>query len=86
MLLEVAFRGDLVGQTPVVGALARTPLAIPLKGTLARPQFDAAAVDAEFFAGTNIRTNFICSLGYGDPAALFPRSPRPGFEEVCRIL
>lgn len=48
--------------------------------------FNAAAVDAEFFAGTNIRTNFICSLGYGDPAALFPRSPRPEFEEVCRIL
>lgn len=45
MLVEVAFRGDLVGQTPVVATLARTPLAIPLKGTLARPQFDAAAVD-----------------------------------------
>lgn len=48
--------------------------------------FDAAAVDAEFFAGTNIKTNFLCNLGYGDPAALFPRSPRPGFDEVCRVL
>lgn len=48
--------------------------------------FDAAAVDAEFFAGTRIRTNFICNLGYGDPAALFPRSPRPSFDEVCQIL
>lgn len=48
--------------------------------------FDADKVNAEFFAGTNVRTNFICSLGYGDPAALFPRSPRPEFEEVCRIL
>lgn len=45
MLVEVAFRGDLVGQTPVVATLARTPLAIPLKGTLARPQFDAAAAE-----------------------------------------
>ena len=45
MLVEVAFRGDLVGQTPVVATLARTPIAIPLKGTLARPQFDAAAID-----------------------------------------
>ncbi|MFM8415676.1 MAG: hypothetical protein ACKOCX_13260 [Planctomycetota bacterium] len=45
MLVEVAFRGDLVGQTPVVATLARTPLSIPLKGTLARPQFDAAAAD-----------------------------------------
>jgi len=48
--------------------------------------FDATAVDAEFFSGTRIRTNFICNLGYGDPAALFPRSPRPSFGEVCQIL
>lgn len=48
--------------------------------------FDADKVNAEFFAGTAIKANFICSLGYGDPAALFPRSPRPAFEEVCTIL
>lgn len=48
--------------------------------------FDNAKVDAEFFAGTRIKSNFICSLGYGDPAALFPRSPRPSFEEVCKIV
>ena len=48
--------------------------------------FDAAKVDAEFFPGTTIKTNFICNLGYGDPAALFPRSPRPRFEEVCQIV
>lgn len=47
--------------------------------------FDAAAVDAEFFAGTPVKTNFICNLGYGDPTVLFPRSPRPSFEEVCTI-
>ncbi|MEW6248976.1 MAG: nitroreductase family protein, partial [Nitrospirota bacterium] len=43
-------------------------------------------VDAEFFAGTTVKSNFICNLGYGDPAALFPRSPRPSFEEVCKII
>lgn len=48
--------------------------------------FDAERVNAEFFAGTNIQANFICNLGYGDAAALFPRSPRPEFEEVCRIV
>lgn len=48
--------------------------------------FDAAKVDAEFFAGTKIKTNFICNLGYGDPAQLFPRSPRPSFAEVSKIL
>jgi hypothetical protein len=45
MLVEVALRGDLVGQTPVVAQLLRTPIAIPLKGTLSRPQFDAGAID-----------------------------------------
>jgi len=45
MLVEVAFRGDLAGQTPVIARLLQTPIAIPLKGTLARPQFDAGAID-----------------------------------------
>jgi hypothetical protein len=44
-LVEVAFRGDVAGQTPVVAQLLRTPIAIPLKGTIDRPQFDAAAMD-----------------------------------------
>jgi len=44
-LVEVAFRGELAGQTPVVTQLLQTPIAIPLKGTLARPQFDAGAID-----------------------------------------
>jgi 3-hydroxypropanoate dehydrogenase len=48
--------------------------------------FNASAVDEEFFAGTAVKTNFICSLGYGDPTGLFPRSPRPEFDEVCRIV
>ncbi len=45
MTAEVAFRGDIVGQTPVVAALLRTPVVIPLRGTVNRPQFDAAAID-----------------------------------------
>ncbi|MEW6693667.1 putative malonic semialdehyde reductase RutE [Tepidimonas thermarum] len=48
--------------------------------------FDAAAVDAVFWAGTTVRTNFLCNLGYGDPAGLFPRSPRLAFDEACRIV
>lgn len=47
--------------------------------------FDNAAVDAAFFAGTAIRSNFICNLGHGDASKLFPRSPRPAFDEFCRI-
>jgi hypothetical protein len=45
MTVEVAFRGDVVGQAPVIGQLLRTPLVIPLKGTVHRPQFDAQAID-----------------------------------------
>jgi 3-hydroxypropanoate dehydrogenase len=44
--------------------------------------FDNAGVDREIFSGTRIKSNFICSLGYGDPASLFPRNPRLSFEEA----
>lgn len=47
--------------------------------------FDNAAVDKAFFAGTKIRSNFICTLGHGDPATIFERLPRPSFEDVNRI-
>jgi 3-hydroxypropanoate dehydrogenase len=47
--------------------------------------FDHAKVDAAFWAGTEIKTNFICNLGHGDPSKLFSRSPRLSFEEACRI-
>jgi 3-hydroxypropanoate dehydrogenase len=47
--------------------------------------FDASRVEAEFFAGTSVKINFVCTLGRGDPAKLFPRSPRLAFEEACRI-
>ncbi len=48
--------------------------------------FDNAGVDAEFFAGTNIKSNFIASIGYGTDENLFPRSPRLDFEEAARII
>ena len=48
--------------------------------------FDNTMVDEVFFRGTKIRSNFLCNLGYGDPSALFPRSPRFRFEEVCSLL
>ena len=47
--------------------------------------FDAAKMDAAFWAGTTVRTNFVCNLGRGDPSKLFGRSPRLSFEEACRI-
>jgi len=61
--------------------------------------FDQAKVDHEFFPAENrpdfeyeyfpdshIKTNFLCNLGYGDSAKLFPRSPRLDFDEACKLL
>lgn len=62
--------------------------------------FDNAKVDHEFFPASgrpdefqqeyfpdsHIKTNFLCNLGYGDPAKLFPRSPRLDFDEACKLL
>lgn len=48
--------------------------------------FDNAAVDAAFFADEpNVKSNFISTLGYGDPATIFERSPRPDFPRFNRI-
>ena len=47
--------------------------------------FDNAAVDAAFFAGTSVKTNFISTLGYGDPATIFDRLPRPDFADFNTI-
>ena len=47
--------------------------------------FDAAKVDAAFWAGTTVKTNFIVNLGHGDATQLFGRSPRLTFEEACQL-
>ena len=48
--------------------------------------FDNAKVDAEFFAGTDVKSNVLINIGYGDPTKLFPRSPRFSFEQVAKIV
>jgi len=52
--------------------------------------FDNAKVDAEFFAAdpptSRVKSNFLCNLGYGDAAKLFPRNPRLEFDEACKLL
>jgi 3-hydroxypropanoate dehydrogenase len=76
-----AFRnGSLQGAYLIVAARAVGLDCGPMSG------FDNAKVDAAFFADGKTKSNFICSLGYGDPSKLFPRSPRFGFDEVCTIL
>jgi 3-hydroxypropanoate dehydrogenase len=48
--------------------------------------FDAEKLDAAFFAGTPVKSNFICALGSGTSEKLYPRGPRLSFEEACRIV
>jgi 3-hydroxypropanoate dehydrogenase len=78
---ETAFRnGSLQGAYFIVAARAVGLDCGPMSG------FDNAKLDAAFFPGGRWKSNFLCNLGYGDPAKLSPRSPRLEFAEACRIL
>jgi 3-hydroxypropanoate dehydrogenase len=48
--------------------------------------FNNAMVDQAFFAGTTVKSNFLCNLGYGDASKLYPRSPRLAFDEACKFI
>jgi len=61
--------------------------------------FDNAKLDEEFFAAGkcesceqesfpegHVKSNFLCNIGYGDPATLMPRGPRLDFGEACTLL
>jgi 3-hydroxypropanoate dehydrogenase len=48
--------------------------------------FNNAKVDAAFFAGTTIKSNFLCNLGHGDVSKLYPRSPRLDYDEACMAV
>jgi 3-hydroxypropanoate dehydrogenase len=81
-LIDVtAFRnGTLQGAYLLLAARAVGLDCGPMSG------FDNDGVDAAFFGGTEIKSNFLINLGYGDASRdLFPRSPRLAFDEACRI-
>jgi 3-hydroxypropanoate dehydrogenase len=71
--------GTLQGGYLIVAARALGFDCGPMSG------FDNAGVDKAFFAGTQIRSNFICCLGHGKPESIWPRNPRLTFEEAGRI-
>ncbi|MBK7061013.1 MAG: malonic semialdehyde reductase [Rubrivivax sp.] len=48
--------------------------------------FDAAKLDAAFWSGSAVRTNFVCTLGRGDPSKVFVRNPRLTFDQACRLF
>jgi len=76
-----AFRNSsLQGAYLILAARALGLDCAPMSG------FDNAMVDAAFFPDGTVKSNFICSLGYGDPAGVKPRSPRLAFDEACKIL
>jgi len=78
---ETAFRNSaLQGAYLIIAARALGLNCGPMSG------FDKAKVDAAFFAGTDVETNFLCSLGHGTDKNLFARSPRLSFEEAATIL
>ncbi len=81
LIEETAFRnGSLQGAYLLLALRAVGLDCGPMSG------FDRARVDAEFFQGTRIKSNFLINIGYGDPAKLYPRGPRLDFEEIARIL
>jgi len=78
---ETAMRnGTLQGAYLIIAARALGLDCGPMSG------FDNDGVDEEFFAGTNVKSNFLVNLGVGDPSVLFPRSPRFDFDEMAKIL
>ncbi len=80
-IADTAFRnGSLQGGYLIIAARALGLDCGPMSG------FNNAGVDAEFFKGTKVRSNFLCNLGYGDPSGLRPRSPRFTFDEMAKIL
>lgn len=81
LIRATAFRnGTLQGAYLMLAARALGLDCGPMSG------FDNDGVDREFFGGTSIKSNFLCSIGYGTDENLFPRSPRLTFDEACRIV
>ncbi len=81
LIHETAFRnGTLQGAYFIMAARALGLDCGPMSG------FDQQKVNAEFFPDGKWKANFLCNLGYGDPAKLFPRNPRLSFDEACRVL
>jgi 3-hydroxypropanoate dehydrogenase len=78
---ETAFRNStLQGAYFIIAARALGFDTGPMSG------FDKGKVDEAFFAESGWKSNFLCNLGHGDAAKLFPRSPRLEFSEAALIV
>ena len=80
VIRETAFRNSsLQGAYLIIAARVLGLAAGPMSG------FDNAAVDEAFFSGTTVRSNFILTLGYPEPATYRPRGPRLTFDEANTV-
>ncbi len=80
MIQSTAFRNSsLQGGYFIMAARALGLDTGPMSG------FNNDAVDAAFFAGSKVKSNFISTLGYGDATTIFDRSPRPEFDRFNSI-
>lgn len=78
---QTAFRnGSLQGAYFMIAARSLGLDCGPMSG------FDMKKADELYFAGTTVKSNFLCNLGYGDPSGLFDRSPRLPFGDACKIV
>ena len=78
---EAAFRNSsLQGAYLILAARSLGLDCGPMSG------FNPEMINAEFFAGTTHKVNFVCSLGYGELEKLHPRLPRLGFEAACKLV
>jgi 3-hydroxypropanoate dehydrogenase len=81
LIATTAFRnGSLQGAYLILAARALGLDAGPMSG------FDNTKVDQAFFSGTQIKSNFLVNLGYGDAGKLFPRNSRLSFAEAAQIV
>lgn len=81
LIQSTAFRnGTLQGAYLIIAARSLGLDCGPMSG------FNNEGVDEAFFAGTSVKSNFLCAIGYGTDENLFPRSPRLSFDEACRIV
>jgi 3-hydroxypropanoate dehydrogenase len=81
LALDTAYRNStLQGAYLMIAARALGLDCGPISG------FNNAGVDGEFFPDGRSKSNFICAIGHGDPAGVWPRNPRLSFEEACQVL
>jgi 3-hydroxypropanoate dehydrogenase len=81
LIQETAFRnGTLQAAYLMIAARSLGLDCGPMSG------FDQAAVNAAFWPDGRVKVNFLCNIGYGDDAKVFPRGPRLDFDRACRIV